>query len=425
MSNTEEDVDDPFSCFGSDDDESESGDDQPKIKPSKSSPGLNIQPTPTSTSNSSSSSSDPKDPQHTRDEESCGVLCFHPHTEQSLLVNVKNKLNQWNKLKGTRVVQTSRDGDGDNDGESDGDNNGDNDGEKVHDHEQVLKAIDEYCQTVHWMMHIGPEKKSIIQETLQSAMDAKIKKHLNSNPGMDVNTDADADKAGSKPICRFICVELGTYCGYGSICLASMMRNIQQSYMNMKNMNVDVQFHLFTVEINPQFTKIAKEMIRLAKLESYITVLQNDLLLNGTTGNVSDLIQKAIMDKYAYGSTRTIHNISGTLNDTCTLDFIMIDHDKDEYLSDLQCMESNKTGLIKNGTTVVADNVIFAQIDNYISYMKELEEKGIVRTKTKKTNVEYSLGSTSASASTTELEDGNVHTDSGSDSQLLIDGIGK
>jgi hypothetical protein len=47
--------------------------------------------------------------------------------------------------------------------------------------------------------------------------------------------------------------------------------------------------------------------------------------------------------------------------------------------------------MIRQGTYVAADNVVFARIDDYRSYVKHLATNGIVETKLEETYLEYSL----------------------------------
>lgn len=63
----------------------------------------------------------------TRDESGNGICCFHPNTEASLLAHVRNSLPN----KSIDIEQRADD---------------------------VLNAIDTFCMSRHWMMHIGPEK---------------------------------------------------------------------------------------------------------------------------------------------------------------------------------------------------------------------------------------------------------------------------
>jgi catechol O-methyltransferase len=75
--------------------------------------------------------------------------------------------------------------------------------------------------------------------------------------------------------------------------------------------------------------------------------------------------------------------------DNFIIDFLFIDHDKSMYLPDLQELEAAE--MIRRGTHVAADNVVFAQIDDYRNYMKSLARKGVLETKLADTYLEYSL----------------------------------
>ena len=70
-----------------------------------------------------------------RDESGNGICCFHPNTEASLLAHVRNNLQTINdgSIEGNNIDIEQRADD-------------------------VLKAIDTFCMSRHWMMHIGPEK---------------------------------------------------------------------------------------------------------------------------------------------------------------------------------------------------------------------------------------------------------------------------
>jgi len=65
----------------------------------------------------------------TRDKSGNGICCFHPNTEASLLAHVRNTLPK----EGNNIDIEQRADD-------------------------VLNAIDTFCMSRHWMMHIGPEK---------------------------------------------------------------------------------------------------------------------------------------------------------------------------------------------------------------------------------------------------------------------------
>ena len=50
-----------------------------------------------------------------------------------------------------------------------------------------------------------------------------------------------------------------------------------------------------------------------------------------------------------------------------SFDFIFIDHHKEAYLPDLKLLET--VGLIKKGTMIVADNILFPGAPDYVNYI--------------------------------------------------------
>jgi len=205
--------------------------------------------------------------------------------------------------------------------------------------EAVLQAVDDFCIERHWMMHCGPEKAIILKDFLKQCVGA-------------------ADKNHTRKV-----VELGTYCGYSSIMLCKALLQ----------MNEVSSFHIYSVEVNPQHARVAKRLVQLAKLDQYITVLLLDT--EGTESGLASLLQTKLVDD--------------------KIDFLFLDHDKDAYLADLQRLEQAR--LIQTGTYVAADNVIFAQIDNYRTYMKLLASQGVVETRLVESRLEYSEPDANAS----------------------------
>ena len=196
---------------------------------------------------------------------------------------------------------------------------------------QVLKMIDVFCLERHWMMHVGPEKAVILESFLQKC--AAMKKNQ-----------------------QFLLVELGTYCGYSSIMFA-------QTLLQMKGLS---GFHIYTVEVSQQHVAVAQRLIRLAKLDQHITVLRLDM--TATENQLTSLLRSNVGD--------------------AMIDFLFLDHDKDAYSSDLKRLE--EAGMVSRGTCVAADNVIFAQIDNYRAYISQLASLGVVESKLVEAQLEYS-----------------------------------
>mmetsp|Transcript_22714 Transcript_22714/g.27998 ORF Transcript_22714/g.27998 Transcript_22714/m.27998 type:complete len:167 (-) Transcript_22714:57-557(-) len=126
------------------------------------------------------------------------------------------------------------------------------------------------------------------------------------------------------------------------------------------------RYHLFTVEVNPVFADTARQLLTLADLNEFVTVV----VVNETTSVVEELCRRY----------REVTNVP----------FLFLDHDKECYLRDL--IEFERSGLLRVGSMVVADNVIFCEIRDYVEYVRGLEEKGIVSTRTLECKVEYADG---------------------------------
>ncbi|CAF5069482.1 unnamed protein product, partial [Rotaria sp. Silwood1] len=64
---------------------------------------------------------------------------------------------------------------------------------------------------------------------------------------------------------------------------------------------------------------------------------------------------------------RVIPRLSKQFN-VDSFDFIFIDHHKEAYLSDFKLLEN--VGLIKHGTMIVADNIIYPGASDYVNYVR-------------------------------------------------------
>eukprot|EP01121_Diplochlamys_sp_Union-15-3_P008575 TRINITY_DN2288_c0_g1_i1.p1 TRINITY_DN2288_c0_g1~~TRINITY_DN2288_c0_g1_i1.p1 ORF type:complete len:271 (-),score=46.60 TRINITY_DN2288_c0_g1_i1:20-832(-) len=124
-----------------------------------------------------------------------------------------------------------------------------------------------------------------------------------------------------------IVVELGTYCGYSSIRTARLL---------------EPGAKLYTFEVNPESAKIALQAIEHAKLNNVITVI------------LGSLEEKLDMLKSIYKIEK--------------VDLLFIDHWKELYLPDLQRFE--KSGLLQNGSVVVADNIYIPGAPEYLKYVQ-------------------------------------------------------
>jgi len=267
---------------------------------------------------------------------------------------------------------------------------------------QVLQAIDEFCMSRHWMMHVGPEKGTILLNSLRDAMKNKMMME------QQYGSSSSSSSLESNAIIPFVAVELGTYCGYASILMGRAFRQFQLDCMEEATKSkeegvvnaVDVvdavndngggapvrrmDCHLITTEINPKCTEIASQMIQLCGLQNVISVRQ--ISYNGATTNIVEVVRNSLPKHPTNNATTTTSNNSYN-NPPRKIDFLFIDHDKHSYKSDLIQLE--RSGLIRRGTKVVADNVLFAEITDYVEYVRRKEE-GAVRTRTVRCHVEYS-----------------------------------
>ena len=304
---------------------------------------------------------------------SCGVCCFHSNTEASLLTHVRNSLAAISSSAAAASLTSASSTVGESD-----------DKYKLRRPHEVLHAIDEFCTSRHWMMHIGPEKGGILVSALKDALDRKIQ----CAPTITAAADLQIH-----PVFSFVAVELGTYCAYASILLGNAIYETMQQQPNSDVTTMEC--HLFTTEINQEYIKIATEMIVLSGMEDVISL--HEICYNGQYTNVVETVADAIIFKH-HRTTRTAINADEEQSPPPPppppmIDFLFIDHDKDAYNSDLCKLEAS--GMIRCGTRVVADNVVFACIDDYVQYVQHRMELGIVNTRTICSRVEYS-GSDSA-----------------------------
>lgn len=118
-------------------------------------------------------------------------------------------------------------------------------------------------------------------------------------------------------------LEIGTYCGYSAVLMGAEVRI----------WNGEVT----TLEISRRNTRVARGIIDHAGLSRHVTSL--NATLADAIGN---------FDK--------------------PFDFVLLDHWKDEYLADLQRLESAK--LLAAGAVVMADNIGFFRVPDYLDYVR-------------------------------------------------------
>jgi len=207
----------------------------------------------------------------------CGVLAFHPGTEQALILHVKRSASEGNV-------------------------------------EEILRAADVFCNTRHWMMHVGPEKAEVLTREISSRL-------------------CDSGKTG-----QLVCVELGSYCGYSA---CTMVNHLLSAFPERP-------MRYICIEGDPECVAWTRELVQYCNLGHVISVVEGTVSSTLATNNGLDLVGE-------YGK----------------IDLLFIDHDKAAYKSDLELIE--KAGLLRTGGVVAADNVLsFGKpLDDYLAYVRD------------------------------------------------------
>lgn len=121
-------------------------------------------------------------------------------------------------------------------------------------------------------------------------------------------------------------LEIGSYCGYSSCIIAQKLRS------NGK---------LFSVEASVKCVEWTQRLLRLTQLSESVEVIH---------GNISSAIPYFKQLGVTFG-------------------LVFIDHDKSLYLSDLILLE--RSGLLRPGTVVVADNVLMNPMGEYLAHVRD------------------------------------------------------
>ena len=285
----------------------------------------------------------------TRDEASCGVCAFHPHTEASLLAHCRNAL----AASSTRAPDPRR--------------------ARLERAATVLAAVDEFCASRHWMMHVGPEKGRILAGALRDAVRGQRERAAAAESG-----------GGPSRAASFVAVELGTYCGYAALLMARAFLEARQAEEEEEDASPDqMAFRLHTTEIDGRYADVARDMIRLGGMDDVIAV--HHINYDGHDTDVDAVLRRALRRTSPPGGDGGTEE---TTVATAAIDLLFLDHDKDAYAPDLRRLEA--AGLVRRGTVVVADNVLFAGIRDYVAYVRQRQGEGVVETTTIPCSVEYS-----------------------------------
>jgi catechol O-methyltransferase len=184
--------------------------------------------------------------------------------------------------------------------------------------DDVLAAIDRFAYEKSILMNVGDEKGELLDAAVHRA-----------NPRL--------------------ALELGTYCGYGSLRIARAAPSAK----------------VYSVEFAVANAEVARRIWAHAGVDDRVTCVV------GTLGD----------------GGRTLGSLAGDHGfDTATLDFVFLDHDKNAYLPDLQSILDR--GWLHPGSIVVADNVRIPGAPKYRAYMRDQQGK-LFNTVEHKTHLEY------------------------------------
>ena len=184
--------------------------------------------------------------------------------------------------------------------------------------DDVLATIDKFAYEESMLMNIGDEKGALLDAAVRRA-----------NPTM--------------------ALELGTYCGYGSLRIARAAPSAR----------------VYSVEFAAANAEVARRIWAYAGVEDRVTCVVGTI---GDGGATLDTL--ATEYGFAPGS----------------LDLLFLDHDKNAYLPDLQSILER--GWLHPGSIAVADNVRIPGAPKYRKYMRE--QQGVLwNTVEHKTHVEY------------------------------------
>ncbi|KAK2522906.1 Comt [Columba guinea] len=195
----------------------------------------------------------------------------------------------------------------------------------------VVDTIDKYCSQKEWAMNVGNEKGNCSRD--QHLTDpSRLAKYRTSYYIHMVNylisscTSIILDKTVEE-VNPSVALELGTYCGYSAVRIAQLLKP---------------GACLLTVEFNPKFAAIAKQMIEFAGVHDKVKILEGP----------SEEIIPQLKKKY----------------EVDTLDFVFLDHWKDRYTPDTILIQECK--LLRKGSVLLADNVIVPGAPEFLNYIR-------------------------------------------------------
>mmetsp|Transcript_31897 Transcript_31897/g.79983 ORF Transcript_31897/g.79983 Transcript_31897/m.79983 type:complete len:260 (+) Transcript_31897:63-842(+) len=169
---------------------------------------------------------------------------------------------------------------------------------KLGDAQSVLDTIDQFAWgNKHFFMNIGDVKGKILDDALEECKPKTV-------------------------------LELGAYCGYSAIRIGRAVQKWGGK--------------VYSIELNPAFAAISRQMVEAAGLADTVTIIQGILKI------------RVDMLRERYG----LQNF----------DLVFLDHWKEAYLSDAKLILEHK--LLHDGSYMVADNVIYPGCPEYLKFIR-------------------------------------------------------
>jgi catechol O-methyltransferase len=184
--------------------------------------------------------------------------------------------------------------------------------------DDVIAKVDQFAYEKSFLINVGDEKGELLDAAVRRA-----------NPSL--------------------ALELGTYCGYGSLRIARAAPSAK----------------VFSVELSAANAEVAQRIWAHAGVDDRVTCVV------GTIGD-GGLTLDALANEHGFGAGK--------------LDVLFIDHDKAAYLADLQSILDR--GWLHSGSIVVADNILIPGSPKYRQFMKHQQGK-LFDTVEHKTHGEY------------------------------------
>jgi catechol O-methyltransferase len=184
--------------------------------------------------------------------------------------------------------------------------------------DDVIAKVDQFAYEKSFLINIGDEKGELLDTAVRRA-----------NPDL--------------------ALELGTYCGYGSLRIARAAPSAK----------------VFSVELATANAEVAQRIWAHAGIDDRVTCVVGTI---GDGGRTLD----ALADEHGFGAGK--------------LDLLFVDHDKSAYLPDLQSILDRRW--LHQGSIVVADNMLIPGSPKYREFMRQQQGK-LFDTVEHKTHGEY------------------------------------